>query len=149
MSGLANVVFPDLANPDRAMAGLLLAGFDIIKNPTPYAHLGRFRGSWFEKDEKGLVCAFYTRNGGGNRECYCEDICACQAGVMKALPEMETYIRDEDDSFDSTYATIYFRARRREGLEELYNAILAETTDEKVDMSQWWQDVISALGDQS
>lgn len=69
MSGLANIVFPDLGQPDRAVVALLLAGFDVFESADPYHHLGRFRGSWFEKDDEGLICAFYTRNGGGNREC--------------------------------------------------------------------------------
>lgn len=73
MSGLANTIFPDMNNPDRTLLALLFAGFDLTESASPEYHLGRFRGAWFEKDDEGLVCVFYTRNGGGNRECIHQD----------------------------------------------------------------------------
>ena len=58
--------------------------------------VGRFRDCYLNGDE----IAVYTRNGGGNRESYEE--------VFAELEEHENYLRDEDDEFDCTYATIYF-----------------------------------------
>lgn len=59
---------------------------------------GRFRDCYLT--EAGEI-AVYTRNGGGNREAYQD--------VIDALARHPCYLRDEDDDFDSTYATIYFR----------------------------------------
>ncbi len=72
---------------------------------------GRYRDIYI-KDDKVVL---YTRNGGGNRDCYTETEykdsarCACQACVMKyVLPTHPNYLRDYDDGFDSTYAYIEF-----------------------------------------
>lgn len=59
---------------------------------------GRFRDAYLS--EKGTICV-YTRNGGGNREEY--------QPVIDELAKHECYIRDFDDDFDCTYATIEFR----------------------------------------
>lgn len=70
--------------------------------------IGRYRDHWIERDptmENALILAVYTRNGGGNREDYAEQI-----GQMQALA---TYVSDEDDTFDSTYATFRFRMSRQ------------------------------------
>jgi hypothetical protein len=62
--------------------------------------VGRFRDAWVSKADDGrLEIAVYTRNGGGNRADYMPD--------FSAHP---LYLRDEDDDFDCTYATIYFSA---------------------------------------
>lgn len=213
MSGLANMVFPDMNNPDRTMLCLLFAGFDLTESASPEYHLGRFRGAWFEKDEEGLICVFYTRNGGGNRECIhdmagyeadercqhetykemgndftfvpngteppenytkVENIitgtgwyyrsneemeltktrctspnssnCYCYACLIEyVLPNREGYISDADDDFDSTYATIRFRGKPIEEWPGVYELVLAETGEGKVDMSQRWADAIAAL----
>lgn len=50
---------------------------------------------------EGTEIAIYTRVGGGNRESYAE--------VIELIRKIPTYLRDEDDSFDSTFATFYFR----------------------------------------
>jgi len=47
------------------------------------------------------VTFVHTRNGGGNREDY-ED-------VFDEMSEHPWYSHDEDDSFDCTYANIYFK----------------------------------------
>ncbi len=82
--------------------------------------VGRFRDCFVTEGE----IAVYTRNGGNNRECCCSDgpacgaecrnpdtaQCACTGCVIThRLPSHPLYVRDEDDDFDSTYATIYFR----------------------------------------
>lgn len=76
-------------------------------------NLGRHRGTYLERDEHTgePVIVVHTRNGGGNRECWqddCDGQCTgcIQTNVIPALP---TYLRDEDDEGDSTYANNYFR----------------------------------------
>ena len=58
---------------------------------------GRFRNVYMED---GMIVV-HTRNGGGNREDY-ED-------VFDEMSEHPWYSHDEDDSFDCTYASIYFK----------------------------------------
>lgn len=58
--------------------------------------VGRFRDAFLNKD--GTEIYVYTRNGGGNREHYMPD--------FSGHPQ---YVSDEDDDFDSTYATIVFK----------------------------------------
>lgn len=69
--------------------------------------------------------AVYTRGGGNNRECPCHDIfstCShegdcddaghdegCVEPTQQANRAHPCYLRDEDDDFDNTYATFYFR----------------------------------------
>ena len=61
------------------------------------ADFGRFRNVYMED---GYIVV-HTRNGGGNREDY-ED-------VFDEMSEHPWYSHDEDDSFDCTYANIYFK----------------------------------------
>ena len=61
------------------------------------ADFGRFRNVYLED---GCIVV-HTRNGGGNREDY-ED-------VFEEMSEHPWYSHDEDDSFDCTYANIYFK----------------------------------------
>lgn len=63
--------------------------------------VGRFRDCYLTKEEDGKYrIHVYTRNGGGNREQYQE--------VIDALAKHPEYVRDFDDDFDCTYATIVF-----------------------------------------
>jgi len=80
--GLYNLLFGQ--NP-RAHVYLACLGL----NP---GDVGRFRDCYL----KDGTIAVYTRNGGGNREDY--------------MPDFSNHanLRDEDDDFDCTYATIYF-----------------------------------------
>ena len=64
---------------------------------------GRFRDIYIQKPEKEgdqAKIVLYTRNGGGNREEY--------QHVFDALAEHPNYLRDYDDDFDCTYASIEF-----------------------------------------
>ena len=70
---------------------------------------GRFRNVYMED---GYIVV-HTRNGGGNREDY-ED-------VFDEMSEHPWYSHDEDDSFDCTYANIYFKVP--EGKEETMMAL--------------------------
>ena len=82
---------------------------------------GRFRDAYLTEDH--LVV--YTRCGGGNREAYEE--------VFEAMRDHPLYHYDEDDSFDSTYASFYFRhpEKYHDTLVEIVNAIVTETPEEK------------------
>lgn len=57
-----------------------------------------------------------TRNGWWNRECWedDEDWCDCVGCRMRnVIPKYEWYLYDEDDDFDSTYATIVFEMPKK------------------------------------
>ena len=71
----------------------------------------RFRDAYFDADENRLV--IFTRTGGGNRDYYdSRDGEGAEEGYegpfnddLRALP---TFLYDEDDDFDCTYASFYF-----------------------------------------
>jgi hypothetical protein len=120
--------------------GALLLG--ILGNPDP----GRFRDAWVEKADDGQpVIAIYTRNGGGNRECCCDEGDHAEHGPCTALAgrqfaEHPLHIRNADDDFDSTYATYYFRTP------DEYRDQLAEIAQDPVDTSARWKRLIDAIG---
>lgn len=76
----------------NSMADLLLAMVGLKPG-----QIGRFRDAYWNGSE---VCV-YTRMGGGNRETYEAEI--------EALLNHPGYVDDEDDDFDSTYATFRFK----------------------------------------
>ncbi len=106
--------------------------------------VGRFRDCFVCKGE----IAVYTRNGGGNRECSGgqSDVdrdgdCVCVGCQMQnVIPKHSNYLRDEDDSFDSTYATIYysFPTEFAEELKQLDNG-------EAFEPSKRWLDAIASV----
>ena len=79
---------------------------------------GRFRNIFLETDGSKVV--LYTRNGGGNRDCWdageeCETATkpeehnhGCVAYINWKLTQHPLYIRDYDDDFDCTYASFEF-----------------------------------------
>ncbi len=107
----------------------------------------RYRDCWLEKER----IVIYTRTGGGNR-LYYESEEACRAnypdyfekdGVpadepprgpwndhMRAHP---LYVRDQDDSFDTTYAKWYFRFpdQHKEVLEKLAELVTTKQPEER------------------
>lgn len=97
------------------------------------AEIDRLRDVSFGKDGEEIVVHIFCRTGGGNREHY----------PNTKLVEHPLYIRDEDDSFDSTYAHYYLRlpeevkaevAAQGLALEELVDTeTLKEKTDRAVD----------------
>ena len=96
---LYNLMFGESPNADALLALIGLTPGDV----------GRYRDCYLTKDGR---IAVYTRNGGGNRECWGsdEDPCNCPGCVIEErLPKHPLYLSDEDDEFDCTYATIYFR----------------------------------------
>lgn len=81
------------------LAGILLALLDLS---TAANSTGRFRDCYLQRNEHGaLEIYLLTRNGGGNRPGY--------AAITNALRAHSSYIRDFDESCDSTYATYVFR----------------------------------------
>lgn len=111
-------------------ASIELAGTAPV-DPSPESVLDtyplRSRGSYFftsedsisedadyEFEDGVIYAALHTRQGGGNRECYCdgsdefhED--GCLALNNEILVDHPNYIFDYDDSFDYTYATFVYR----------------------------------------
>lgn len=139
MSDMFSMMFPDETRPYRSK--FLLS---LLESDEEYA-IGRFRDAWMETDENGeLEIALYTRNGGGNREHHnCPQCTGC---VMEQIVRHPLYLRDADDSFDSTYATIYFKVP--EWTPEHMITTMRERgliAPERVDMSKKWQDAIAAL----
>jgi hypothetical protein len=71
--------------------------------------LGRFRDAFVHRDE----IVVYTRNGGNNRDCFeraPRADCPCSGCAMRfRVPMHADYLRDKDDTFDSTYASIWYR----------------------------------------
>lgn len=105
--GLYNMLFG--VNPDYNQ---ILAALNITHEEVP-----RFRDAYLTEREGQQVIAIHTRMGGGNRghwdfdsdseegvECSCN---GCRAKYR--LAQHPSYIADEDDDFDSTYATYYFK----------------------------------------
>lgn len=137
------LVFDGEGARDRGAVLLGLLGF------TTLGDVGRYRDAWVERDADGKpVIAIYTRNGGGNRRCTadaldlddpCGGTCTGCIATHK-LPAHPQYLRDRDDSFDSTYATFYF-APPSEWVEAL-----AEVAGDPVDTDKRWQDAIAAIG---
>jgi hypothetical protein len=90
---------------------------------------GRFRSVFLED---GYIVV-HTRNGGGNRESY-ED-------VFEEMSEHPWYSHDEDDSFDRTYANIYFKVP--EGKEETLIAL--HNFNKGTNPKDQWAELFSAL----
>ena len=105
--GLYNVLFG--VNP---LTGVLLKMLDIDQ-PEGKWRSGRFRDIFL--NDGGTRIYLYTRNGGGNRECWgesdvdAEGNCTCPGCTIEEhLPKHLNYICDADDDFDCTYATVTF-----------------------------------------
>jgi hypothetical protein len=122
---LYNMIFGQ--NP---LSDVLLSILDLDRSK-----VGRFRDVHLHKPEDGgpIQIAIYTRNGGGNRECWNDDKvkadseqCDCCGCFMSyRVQKIAGYVRDEDDDFDRTYATIYFRCPER------FVGMLEKLVDEK------------------
>jgi hypothetical protein len=79
------------------LAGHLLRALSISHKDVP-----RFRDCFLHKDGTIVV---YTRTGGGNRAEFEKE--------NEAMRGWAGYLRDEDDSFDSTYALFHFSPPER------------------------------------
>jgi hypothetical protein len=162
-------------------ADLILATLGLTRN-----EVGRFRDAFVTDNDE---IAVYTRNGGGNRECWHHDhvgnadckgrswqeeedeyvlshgtygsyqktgrrvmntkyscdepesaACGCPGCIVShRLPEHPCYLRDEDDDFDYTYATIYFK------FPDEFSANLKKLSSGQFDPDQNWQAAIENL----
>jgi len=92
-------------------------------NLTP-ADTGRFRDCFVSEGK----IAVYTRNGGGNREDYMPD-----------FSDHPCYLSDEDDDYDCTYATIYFKFPER------YAEILTAIDTGKFEPDKRWLDYLKNM----
>jgi len=93
------------------------------------ADFGRFRNVYMED---GYIVV-HTRNGGGNREDY-ED-------VFDEMSEHPWYSHNEDDSFDCTYANIYFKIP--EGADQTFIAL--QGLDEGAIPNKQWAELFAMM----
>jgi len=100
----------------------------VLGNPV----VSRFRDAWCERGEDGPVIHLYTRQGGPNRPAF--------AASNEALQAHPLYLRDADDSFDSTYAGFWFSAPAG----EIGEALAAVAVD-PVDTDARWQEAIARV----
>jgi len=126
-------------------------------NLTP-GDVGRFRDCYLQKTEAGeLEIHVYTRNGGGNRDhwdfSYEEETegesCPCPGCTIEhKLPKHPHYLRDFDDDFDCTYATVVFKVpdEFKAWCSEMMATVLEQETP-----AEKWRDLFAKLqqGDES
>jgi len=111
------------------LAGILLAMLAIDYKTVP-----RFRDCFlYEHDDGKRTIAIHTRTGGGNREDYWEE--------NEAMAQHPLYMYDEDDDFDCTYATFYYRLPEAylEDLGQIFDAV------ETFSPSERWKALLMAL----
>ena len=117
--GMYNMVFGTNPAAPAILATLGLTVHDV----------GRFRDCFVANGE----IAVYTRNGGGNRETY--------QPVIDKLAQHPCYLRDVDDEFDSTYATIYFRFP-----DDYAEQLKAIDSGAPFNPDERWRQAIAAIG---
>ena len=131
--GLYNILFGK--NP---FSKVLLKILDLTEGDC-----GRFRDAFLNKEGNILI---YTRNGGGNRECwedeYNEDCDCCGCIITNVLPKHPNYIKDYDDDFDCTYAYIEF------SVPDKYKALVEalNTGEDPKLIGERFQDLINEMG---
>jgi hypothetical protein len=116
---LYNMLFGN--NP---IAPLILGTLSLSKDD-----FGRFRDIYLAEGK----IAVYTRCGGGNREAYQE--------VFDAMEQHPCFEYDEDDSFDNTYATFYFKYP-----DEFADGLKAIESNVPFDPDARWKAMFDALG---
>ncbi len=113
---------------------ILLRALDLRHhklNPDGVWPTGRFRDIHLSGEGDKLI--LFTRNGGGNRDCWEEEECkdasspvfhgpGCLVYVNWKLTTHPLYVRGYDDDFDYTYASFEFRVPA--GLDHLLDRIL-------------------------
>jgi hypothetical protein len=157
MGGLYNMVFGT-----NDLAVILLSALGFKKTD-----VGRFRDAVISE---GTIAVYTRNGGGnrfcwhvdnptsGNEACkhhvvgsspdeefYCEEpgtaACACPGCIINfRLPQHPLYIRDVDDSFDDTYATIFFKFPP-----ELEEQLKKLDSGEKFDPDKRWLSAIDAI----
>lgn len=80
------------------------------------------------------VAVVHTRNGGGNRHCYCDHdydtgvtdhAPHCTARAVEIMEAHPAHLTNEDNSFDSTYADFAFRVDRKAAKELFKTSAIA------------------------
>lgn len=146
------IVFPDPHRQERI--GMLLAAIAYEVNGTeeiaayvkPITDL-RVRDAWVETSPDGPpVLALYTRNGGGNRDCTCEEgqPGTCTGCLGDKATEHPAYLRDADDEFDSTYRTYWFEFP--DSLPGYFKKALNDVAEDPRNMSEMWLAAIDTIG---
>ena len=128
MGGLYNLVFGENDKSDILLRAIGLSKSDFY----------RYRDAYLSEDRN---IAVYTRGGGGNRECYCDGVDdnheeSCVVPIQNKLRESPYYIRDEDDNFDNTYATFYFKVPEKVDFTSM---------DTEPDRDQFWDAFLRGL----
>lgn len=106
----------NLVHGENPMAVILLGLLGLKRDDVP-----RYRDCYWT----GEHIAVHTRTGGGNREGY-------KVG-NSFLQELPTYVRDQDDYFDSTYATFYF------AIPDKFAWVIPQLQAEDATPAQRWQ----------
>lgn len=117
MSGMYNVMFG--VNP---LGPLILATLGL--EPT---QVGRYRDAFVSNGRIAVL----TRNGGGNRDDHHE--------VFEFLRAHPLYITDEDEEYDTTYATVWF------AIPEQYAEDLKKVDIGELNMRKRWEDALAKL----
>lgn len=126
-------------------APILLA----VLNKVQPIDVGRFRDAWVEADGDQLVIRVHTRNGGGNRECWCEpaEDHWCLVEAIDSMQNHPWYLRDEDDDFDYTYADFYFVVdpAATQAIHSELPELLVALAEGPVDVGERWRQAIEAI----
>lgn len=97
------------ASPEEFLSPPIYA----VRNKGTWFTKGDGEEEYFELNDGEYAIGIFSRQGGGNRECHCDDGHNHEAGCLYLSNyEMENhpqYFTDQDDSGDYTYATHYFR----------------------------------------
>lgn len=143
MSSFYNVIFGQNKHADLLLKILGLNRDDFY----------RYRDCFLTKDGK---IAVYTRGGGPNRECYCSEyplsdrtvsdedgewhFSDCPFILNSKIRSHPLYLYDEDDDFDNTYATFYFRVP-----DELKKLLESEGVEAEPERSELWKALLEYL----
>lgn len=107
-------------------------------------HYCHFQGCPTCSNKRGYCGCWEDCETGHKKGCTCPSPgtdCACTGCIATyGLPAHPNYLRDQDDDFDCTYATFYFR------VPDEYQQALASVAVDHVDTDQRWMDVIDAIG---
>lgn len=145
--GLYNMLFGETT---LAVSHVMAAMIEELSGAGGISRL-RLRDGWVEKDpEHEFLLRIYTRNGAGNRECYCDpkppeygqgDCIGCRGEYATKHP---LYVRDEDDTFDGTYRSYWFRIPNGVETEHERETLLGLAKD-PVNTNERWEQALDAL----
>jgi hypothetical protein len=113
---------------------------------------GRFRDIYLSNEGDKIL--LYTRNGGGNRNCWEEEGCenatkpsehnpTCLVYVNWKLTQHPLYITDHDDDFDCTYA--YFEFKVPDSLQLILDKLMEAQGGAPVDISEKFNALVTEM----